>query len=57
MNRTLTVEIAFVCMVSLCHADIAKSLDRNLEWDRKTNLFDAPEKKRRRSAEGEIFLP
>ena len=24
MNRTLTVEIAFVCMVSLCHADIAK---------------------------------
>ena len=34
-----------------------KSLDRNLEWDRKTNLFDAPEKKRRRSAEGEIFLP
>ena len=34
-----------------------KSLDRNLEWDRKTNLFDAPEKKRHRSAEGEIFLP
>ncbi|MBQ8112747.1 MAG: hypothetical protein IJ146_06020 [Kiritimatiellae bacterium] len=33
-------------------------LDRNLEWDRKTNLFDEPNsKRRRRSSAMEIHLP